>query len=122
MNPNTNTLAMAIRQCSDGTSSTSTSNMRVVDIGKDQQPVIFTSDCFCKFPVLEKSASFETLNDSIDSLVDAHSVADIIALVGNEIPIDTGAFHQEAQSESKLIIDSLLNPMFLDPITFLKSD
>ena len=71
---------------------------------------------------MEKSANFETLNDSVDSLVETHSVADIIALVGNEIPIDTGASYQEAQSASKFIVDSLLNPMFLDPISFLKSD
>ena len=77
---------------------------------------------FCKFPVLEIRANFETLNNSVDSLVEDHSVANIIALVGNEIPIDTGVSYQEAQSASKLIIDSHLNPMLLDPVVFLKSD
>ena len=69
-----------------------------------------------------KSVSFETLNDSVDSLLEAHSVADFIALVGNEIHINTGVSYQEEQSVSKLIIDSLLNPMFLDPVVFLKLD
>ena len=62
------------------------------------------------------------MNDTVDSLVEDHSVADIIAFVGNEIHIDTDAFYQEAQSASKLIANSLLNPMFLDPVEFLKSD
>ena len=62
------------------------------------------------------------MDDSVDSLVEDHSLADIIALVGNEIPIDTGASYQEAQSTFKLIFDSLLNPIFLDPGSFLKSD
>ena len=69
----------------------------------------------------KKSSSFNTLNDSVDSLLEAHSMADIVALVGNEIPIDTGASYQEAQSSSKLVTDSHLNPMFLDPVAFLKS-
>ena len=62
------------------------------------------------------------MNDSVESLIEAHSVANIIALVINEIPIDTDASYQEAQSASKLIIDFLLSPMFLDPVAFLKSD
>ena len=62
------------------------------------------------------------MNDTVDSLVEDHSVADIIAFVGNEIHIDTDAFYQEAQSASKLIANFLLNPMFLDPVEFLKSD
>ena len=70
----------------------------------------------------DKSANFETLNDSVESLVEVYSVADIIALIGNEIPIDTGASYQETQSSSKLIVNSLLNPIFLDPVSFLKSD
>ena len=39
MHINTNALATVMRQCTNNTSSTSTSNMRVVYIGKDQQPV-----------------------------------------------------------------------------------
>ena len=122
MNIKTNALATAIRQCTNSTSSTSTSNMRVVYIGKDQQPVNLPQMAFVNSQSWKKSASFETLTDGVYSLVDAHYVAGIIALVGNEISIDTGASYQEAQSSSKLIVNSFLNPMFLDPVAFLKSD
>ena len=64
--------------------------MRVVYIGKDQQPVTLPHMASVNFQSYEKGASFNTLNDSFDLLVEAHSVADIIALVGNEILIDTG--------------------------------
>ena len=85
MNPNTNALAIAFRQCTNSTSSTSTSNMRVVYIGKDQQPVTLPQMASINSqPWKKKSASFETLNDSADSLVEDHSVADVIALVGKK--------------------------------------
>ena len=43
---NTNDLATVIRQCTNNTSSTSTSNMRVVYIGKDQQAVTLPQMAF----------------------------------------------------------------------------
>ena len=50
-----------------------------------------------------KSSRFNALNGIVDCLVEAHSVAEIVALVGNEISMDTGASYHEAQSASKLI-------------------
>ena len=44
----------------------------------------------------KEAASFGTLHDSVYSLVDAHSIADVISLVSNELPLDTGAAFQEA--------------------------
>ena len=59
--------------------------------------------------------------ESVNSLKDSHTVADIVSMISNEIPIDSGAAYQEAQSASKFIVDSVLNPTFLDPIAFLTS-
>ena len=59
--------------------------------------------------------------ESVNSLKDSHTVADIVSMVSNEIPINSGTAYQEAQSVSKLIVDSVLNPVFLDPLAFLTS-
>ena len=53
------------------------------------------------------------------SLVYSHSVADIISLVSNEIPLDTGADYQESQSVSKAIIDDIISVNNLEPLEFL---
>ena len=44
-----------------------------------------------------------------------------MTIVSNDIPIDSGAAYQEAQSASQTIVDSVLNPAFLDPVAFLTS-
>ena len=65
--------------------------------------------------------SFGTLFNTVSNLVDAHSVADIISLVSNELPIDTSTAYQEAQAASKSIVDSVLNINNLEPLAFLNS-
>ena len=69
----------------------------------------------------KKSASFYTLSSAVRSLVEAHTVADVISLVANELPIDTGSAFQESQTASKLIVDSVLNVEFLEPIAWLSA-
>ena len=66
----------------------------------------------------KKAACFNNLVGSVDSVVNSHTVADIVAMVTNEIPIDSGAALQEAQSASKFIVESILHPTFLDPVAF----
>ena len=53
--------------------------------------------------------------------MDAHSVADIMSLVSSELPNDTGAAFQESANSAKLIVDSILNVGFLDPVAWLTS-
>ena len=118
-NPNTHALAMAIRNCSNASSSAS--RMRVVYIGKEQQPINLSEMVSINSHSWKKAASFGTLMDSVSSLVDSHTVADIVAMVSNEIPIDSGAALQEAQSAAQLIAGSVLNPQFLEPVAFLTS-
>ena len=83
-NPNTNALALASRR-------NSVPHMRIIHIGKDSQPVTLPEMATVNSQSWKKSASFGTLENSVYSLVTSHTVADVIALVGNELPIDTGA-------------------------------
>ena len=55
------------------------------------------------------------------SLVDAHSVADVISLVSNELPLDTGAAFQEAERAVKLIVESTLSVNHLERLVSLTS-
>ena len=116
-NPNTAALALAIRN----RQSNSTSYGRTVHIGKDMQPINLPKMHSVNSHAWQKAASFGTLFETVSNLVDAHSVADIISLVSNELPIDSSSSYQEAQAASKVITDSALNVNNLEPLAFLTS-
>ena len=118
-NPNTNALAMAIRNCT--TSSSPSSGMRIIYIGKEQQPINLAKMVSVNSHSWKKAACFNNLVESVDSVINSHTVADIVTMVTNEIPIDSGAALQEAQSASKFIVESVVHPSFLDPVAFLTS-
>ena len=111
-NPNTNALA---------TERTPSSNMRVIHIGKDAQPVTLPTMVSVNSQSWKKSASFDILQNSANSLVTSHTVSDIVALVDNELPLHTGAAFQEAQSATNLIVDNALRVDNLEPLAFLSS-
>ena len=72
---------------------------------------------------MKKAASFENnLCKTAHSLHEAHSTADIMALIAMEIPMDTGAAFQEAQAASKVVMDHVYNIGNLNPSAFLNSD
>ena len=59
--------------------------------------------------------------DTVFSLVASYSVADVTSLVANELPLDTSAVLKEAQSTSKLIVDSAVKVDNLEHLVFLNS-
>ena len=118
-NPNTQALASSLRNVR--TSSTVSSTSRVVYVGKDQQPITLPKMASMNSNTWKKSASFSTLATAVEGLVDAHSVADIMSLVSSELPNDTGAAFQESANSAKMIVDSILNVGFLDPVAWLTS-
>ena len=93
----------------------------MVYIGKEQQPISLPEIVSVNSHSWKKAASFGTLMESVNSLKDSHTIADIMSIVSNEIPIDSSAAYQKAQYVSKLIVDSVLNPAFLNPLAFLTS-
>ena len=95
--------------------------MRVIHIGKDQQPVTLPRMISVNGQSWKKAASFSTLDNLVYSLVDAYSVADVISLVSNELPLDTGPAFQEAESAVKMIVNSTLYINHLKPLAFLTS-
>ena len=119
-NPNTNALSLSNRR-GQSSFSLSSSGMRVIHIGKDQQPVTLPRMTSVNGQSWKKAASFSTLDNLVYSLVDAHSVADVISLVSNELPLDTGSAFQEAESAVKMIVDSTLFMNHLEPLAFLTS-
>ena len=129
-NPNTNASIMRINQHSPSTSfNTSTnasasnlSGMKTVYVGKDQQPVTIMQMEHVTMPAWKKAASFDNLRNTVYTLVEAHSVADVMALVASELPIDTGAAFQEAQAAAKLVAKGALDIDYLTPSAFLSSN
>ena len=104
------------------TTSLNLSGMKTVMVGKDQHPVTIMQMAHVNDPAWKKAASFENLCNTAHSLLEAHNIADIMALVANEIPMDTGAAFQEAQSASKRITGDVFNIENLNPSAFLNSD
>ena len=97
------------------------SSMHVVHVGKDAQPITLLTMASVNCPSWRKSANFESLKCSVYSLLGAHSVADLISLTSDEMPQDTSAAFQEAQSSAKSIIDTMLDVSNLEPLAFLTS-
>ena len=100
-NPNTNAVALSRRNSSH-------TNARVVYIGKDSQPVFLPKMVSVNCPSWEKAASFGILEDTVYSLSESHTVADLVNLASNELPLDTGAAFQEAQSAAGEIMDQVI--------------
>ena len=60
--------------------------------------------------------NFVSFRYIVYSTVDAHIVTDIISLVSNKIPFDTGASFQESNSATTLIFDNVINNF--EPVAF----
>ena len=97
------------------------SSMHVVHVGKDAQPITLPTMASVNCPSWRKSTNFESLKSSVYSLLGTHSVADLISLTSDELPQDTSAAFQEAQSSAKTIIDTMLDVSNLEPLAFLTS-
>ena len=65
--------------------------------------------------------SFNTLANSVCSLLGFHTVADLISLVSDELPLDTRAAFQEAQTAANLIVDKVVTYSNVKPLAFLTS-
>ena len=121
--PNMNASSILRNQSSRTTSfSTNLSGMKTVFVGKDQHPVTIMQMAHVNDPAWKKAASFENLRNNAHSLLEAHSIADIMALIANEVPMDTGAAFQEAQAATAKIMDEVFNVENLHPSAFLNSD
>jgi len=96
--------------------------MKTVYFGKDQQPVTIMQMEHVTMPAWRKAASFDNFRNTVYTLVGAHSVADVMALIANELPIDTGAAFSEAQAAARMVTDSAFNIDNLTLSAFLASE
>ena len=67
----------------------------------------------------KKSVSFESLRNSVYTLVGAHSVANLVLLISSDLPHDTGAAFQEATLAMQDIVNNSIELSNLDPVAFL---
>jgi len=63
--------------------------------------------------------SFDNLRNTAHSLLETHSIADVISLVSNNLPIDTSTAFQESQEVAKMVTGSALRVDNLHPSAFL---
>ena len=99
----------------------STFGVRIIPIRKYMQPIALDKMTYVNRFSWKKSASFTTLKDTIYPLAETHTVADVVSLVSNELPLDTGAAFQEAQSVTKKLMESCISIPYLEPLAFLTS-
>ena len=111
-NPNTHALSLAARQ-------NQTSSIRQIFIGKDTQPVNLPTMTSVNSHSWKKAASFATLKSSVYTLTSAHTESDLVPLISEELPHDTGAAFQEATSAAHCIMNKVTMIENLEPVTFL---
>ena len=71
------------------------SGMPMIHIGKDMQHVPLPKMVSVNMYYWGKAISFGTVRDSVYSLLDALSVADVMSLVSNKLSLDNGTVFQE---------------------------
>ena len=111
-NPNTKALSLASKKSLG-------SNMRVAYIEKDSQLVNLAVTSSVNSYSWRKSASYESFKRNVYSLATARTVVDLISMVSNVLPQDTGATFQEAQSAAKMVMDNVILVSNLEPLVFL---
>ena len=79
---------------------------KTVYVGKDQHPVSISALDAVSAPAWKKAAGFDELSRVVFSLADTHEVADLVALISQELPIATNVAFQEAHTESVAIMKS----------------
>ena len=120
-NPNTSAICIANRHRQQSNAAISASQLKVVHIGKNKQPVTIVKMVSINEQAWKESACFGSLRNTVYSLVDAHSVAEITALVTNELPLDTGSCFQVSQFAAKSVLEDMLKIGFLEPLAFMNS-
>ena len=121
-NPNTLAVNAAYEQRNTSTTSDLASILKVVHIGKDIQPITIVKMVSVNREIWEISACFQSLKNTVYSLVESHSPAEVNAFVSGELPIDTGAAFQAAQTSAKEIMDSMLSIQYFDLVAFLTAN
>ena len=90
-NPNSLAVNAANRQRNTNTVSNLASGLKIVHIGKDMQLVTIVKLVFVNRETWEKSAWFQSLKNTIYSLVESYSPAEVTNFFFAELPIDIGA-------------------------------
>ena len=111
-NPKTKALSLASKKSLG-------SNMRVAYIEKDSQLVNLAVTSSINSHSWRKLASYESFKRNVYSLATARTVVDLISMVSNVLPQDTGAAFQEAQSAAKMVMDNAILVSNLEPLVFL---
>jgi len=95
------------------------SGMKTFLVRKDQQPVTAIMQMVpVNMSLWRKAVSFHNLRNTVHSLLEMHSITDVISLVSNELPIDTGTAFQESQEVVKMVTGNALRVENLYPSAF----
>ena len=110
-NPNTNSLASAAIS----------SSIRSIHSGNNSQPVALPKMASVNSYFWKKSTIFNTLENSVYSLLGSHTCANLISLVSDELPLDSGAAFQDPQTAAKSIVDKAVTYSNVESLAFLTS-
>jgi hypothetical protein len=94
---------------------------KTVYVGKDQHPVSISALDEVSAPAWKKAAGFDELTRVVFSLADTHEVADLVALISQELPIATNVAFQEAHTESVAIMKSAFDIRNLSAAAFINN-
>ena len=117
--PNTNALMNLLSNAVKDNRKPSAAGFIAVYVGKDKSPLSILEMAPIDGDVWKKSASFESLFSTIRGQMDAHSTADLISIISQEIPIDITAAYMESTKIKNSMISSMTDIGSLTGISFL---
>jgi len=104
-NPNTQVLSILHRNRSHASNSAdAASGMKTVFIGTGKNQVRIKKLVPLVSPTWQKDACFKSLVESSNLLLDSHTVSDVITMISEEVPMDTTASYQEAQTTATNVV------------------
>ena len=108
--PNTTIAAGSLHILRNESSQPNAIGMKTIYVGREQTPTVIMEMAKQSAPGYQRRACFSQFYSTVISLADTHSVADLVSLVHQEVPITTTALFEEASLIKKTLHDAFVSP------------
>ena len=98
---------------------TGNGNFKIVYLGKDQRPISVMKLAALNEPTWRRGATFNHLSKAIRGQLKSYTLADLVTVVANELPISTESAMEEEKQQVQSLGKSFSTSGTLKVLTFL---
>ena len=115
----TNTMSSNTRIAADARNGSN--NFKIVHLGKDQRPISVMRLATMEDPTWMRSATFNHLSKAMRGQMQNYTMADLVTVVANELPISTESAMEEAEATGEMLKKEVFMVENLEGYHFLDS-